>query len=237
MNKPPCTQLHHILERQAAAQPEGIALWWQGAATNYATLQRNSMAVAARLAAGGSAGDRVAVLSWNCLQFVELIYAVSAVGKILVPLNARLAPAELIYQLNTSGAALLFGDSALLAPVLGLADFPAGIERIALDDEYLQWRSTGSTAQLPQTQADDAAWILFTSGAASLASGASGASISSRSSPSGTKVDMSPSLSGDFSFSMCMPTSGSVVSGLSGLSEIPESEEPSISIPPAGADI
>ncbi len=172
MNKPPCTQLHHILERQAAAQPEGIALWWQGAAINYATLQRNSIAVAARLAASGSAGDRVAVLSWNCPEFVELIYAVPAAGKILVPLNARLAPAELIYQLNTSGATLLFGDPALLAPVLELADFPAGIERIALDDEYLQWRSTGSTAQLSQTQADDAAWILFTSGSTGRPKGA-----------------------------------------------------------------
>ena len=38
---------------------------------------------------GITKGDRVAVLAWNCPEFVELIYAVPASGRVLVPLNAR----------------------------------------------------------------------------------------------------------------------------------------------------
>ena len=136
-----CTQLQHIIAQQANAQPERVALWWQGEAISYATLQRNSTDVATRLAALGSVGDRVAVLSWNCPEFVELIYAIPAAGRILVPLNARLAPAELIYQLQSAGAGILFGDRALLAPLLDHADFPAGMTLIALDEEYITWRA------------------------------------------------------------------------------------------------
>ena len=54
------TQLQHILAHQAAAHADSVALWWQGAAISYATLQHNSAATAARLAAVGASGDRVA---------------------------------------------------------------------------------------------------------------------------------------------------------------------------------
>ncbi|MBK6510494.1 MAG: AMP-binding protein [Haliea sp.] len=166
------TQLQHILAHQAAAHADSVALWWQGAAISYATLQHNSAATAARLAATGASGDRVAVLSWNCPAFVELIYATAAAGRILVPLNARLAPAELIYQLQSSGATLLFADPALLAPVQAHSDFPAGLQVISLDDDYTEWRAHPNTASLPTTQPDDPVWILFTSGSTGRPKGA-----------------------------------------------------------------
>lgn len=169
-------QLQHIIARQAATQPDCAALWWQGAAIDYATLHRNCMATAGRLAAIGAVGDRIAVLSWNCPAFIELIYAVPAAGRILVPLNARLAPAELIYQLQSSGANLLFADRALLAPVQAHGDFPPGLRVIALDDEYTGWRANadppGLPASLPVTQPDDPVWILFTSGSTGRPKGA-----------------------------------------------------------------
>ncbi len=167
-----CTQLHHILECQAGAQPQGTALWWQGTAITYAALHRNSAAAAAGIAAIGAAGDRVAVLAWNCPEFMELMYAVPAAGRILVPLNARLAPAELLYQLRFSGAGVLFGDRALLAPLLDHADFPADIQVIALDSEYPEWRAAAPAATLPRTAPDDPAWILFTSGSTGRPKGA-----------------------------------------------------------------
>lgn len=167
-----CTQLHHILQRQAATHPHSDALWWRGAAISYATLQRNSHALAQRLAATGSAGDRIAVLSWNCPEFIELIYAIAAAGRILVPLNARLAPAELIYQLHNAGASVLFGDRELLAPVLAHADCPTAITAVAMDEEYAQWRAIPTIAPLPATGPDDAAWILFTSGSTGRPKGA-----------------------------------------------------------------
>ena len=95
--------LHQIVERQAELTPDAPALYWRGTPISYRTLQERVTAVSRRLALEGRAGDRVAVLAWNCPEFVELIYGVPAAGRVLVPLNARLAPAELVYQLRSTG--------------------------------------------------------------------------------------------------------------------------------------
>jgi fatty-acyl-CoA synthase len=47
-------------------------------------------------------GDKVALLFYNCPQFIESYYAVVKVGAIVVPLNFRLAAPELAYQVDNS---------------------------------------------------------------------------------------------------------------------------------------
>lgn len=167
-----CSQLHQITARQSAAQPTGVALWWQGKAIDYATLNSNVQAAAARLAAEGKTGDRIAILSWNCPAFVELLYAVPASGRVLVPLNARLATPELLYQLQSSGATTLFGDPDLLEPLAAHPDFPARMQVISLNGAYIYWRQSVCTAQLPPTKPEDPVWILFTSGSTGRPKGA-----------------------------------------------------------------
>lgn len=171
----PCQFLQQIIEQQAQAQPQGTALWWQGNPIDYATLQRNITAVAARLAADSKPGDRIAVLAWNSAEFVELMYGVPAAGRILVPLNARLAPAELAYQLQQSGASLLFAEQALLQPLLAHDDTVQHLRVIALEQEYAQWRDAAPSADSQQHKhphPDDPAWILFTSGSTGRPKGA-----------------------------------------------------------------
>jgi fatty-acyl-CoA synthase len=58
--------------------------------------------------AGVRAGDRVAFLSTNCHRLLEAYYGVIEAGAVLLPLNIRLAPQELAYILNDSGASVLF---------------------------------------------------------------------------------------------------------------------------------
>jgi fatty-acyl-CoA synthase len=59
-------------------------------------------------------GDRIAVVLLNCVEFLEAFFAAAKLGAIFVPLNWRLAPPELEYQLNDCGARmLLFHDSFL----------------------------------------------------------------------------------------------------------------------------
>jgi fatty-acyl-CoA synthase len=53
-------------------------------------------------------GDRVAFLSGNCHRLLEAYYGVLAAGAVLLPMNIRLAPPELAYILNDSGARVLF---------------------------------------------------------------------------------------------------------------------------------
>ena len=65
-------------------------------------------------------GDRCAILAYNCLEFVEVIFATAKLGLILVPLNWRLAPAELSFIISDSGAETLFFDPEFAAAVESL---------------------------------------------------------------------------------------------------------------------
>ena len=108
----PAELLHHIIQYQSAQRPSAAALWWEGRSSTFAALQDATLRIAGRLATTGNAGDRIAVLGWNSPAFLQLIYGASAAGKVLVPLNARLAPKELAYQLRASGASLTHCEPA-----------------------------------------------------------------------------------------------------------------------------
>ena len=56
-------------------------------------------------------GDRISVLAYNGLEYVETIFAAAKLGLILVPLNWRLAPAELAFILSDSTTETLLFDS------------------------------------------------------------------------------------------------------------------------------
>ncbi len=57
--------------------------------------------------AGIDKGDRVAVLLPNSVEFLEIYFAVPQIGAILVPINRLLAPGEVKYILQHSGAKAL----------------------------------------------------------------------------------------------------------------------------------
>jgi len=67
--------------------------------------------------AGVQPGDRVAFLSTNCHRLLEAYYGVLEAGAVLLPLNIRLAPGELSYILNDSGATILFVEKQFLGMV------------------------------------------------------------------------------------------------------------------------
>src|SRR5579859_932866 len=68
----------------------------------------------ALLALGLKPGNRVAYLSANCHRLLEGYYGVLEAGAVLLPLNIRLAPAELAYILNDSEASVLFFEQQFL---------------------------------------------------------------------------------------------------------------------------
>ena len=68
--------------------------------------------------AGVQRGDRVAILSLNGDAYLEYFYAAPWAGALVVPLNTRLAPPELVAILNDAGAVALVVDqtSAAMLP-------------------------------------------------------------------------------------------------------------------------
>jgi fatty-acyl-CoA synthase len=113
---------------------------------------------AARLAGalrgeGAGRGDRVAFLSTNCHRLLEAYYGVLEADCVLLPLNIRLAPAELAYVLNDSGARFLFVEPALLPLAEAFRRDVPGLERIYLLDGTPQadWLSPQTYEQLIAT--------------------------------------------------------------------------------------
>ena len=65
-------------------------------------------------------GDGIAVLSWNCLEYVDVFGAAMKGGFIYSPFNPRLHPEELEYIINYSEANILFVGPELVPVVSSL---------------------------------------------------------------------------------------------------------------------
>jgi fatty-acyl-CoA synthase len=74
------------------------------------------------LALGLKPGDRLAMLAYNCLEYTEVIFAAAKLGLLLVPLNWRLSPAELAFNLSDSGTETLIFAPGFAGVVSGLVD-------------------------------------------------------------------------------------------------------------------
>ncbi len=88
----------------------------------YRQVAANARAQAARLdALGVPVGGRVAVVSQNSARLGTSFFGVSGWGRILVPVNFRLSPAEISYIVGHSGADVVYVDPSL-RDVLGSLD-------------------------------------------------------------------------------------------------------------------
>jgi fatty-acyl-CoA synthase len=72
------------------------------------------------LGMGVKPGDRCAMLAYNCMEYVEVIFAAAKLGLMLVPLNWRLSPSELVFNLSDSGTETLIFDPGFADVVNGL---------------------------------------------------------------------------------------------------------------------
>ncbi len=105
----PDVRVADVIRRHAAQRPEAVAL--RHAAERELTYgeldERSNRLAQALLARGVGAGTRVAYLDRSSPEVVELLFAASKVGAVLVPLNWRLAPPELAAVLADSHAPVL----------------------------------------------------------------------------------------------------------------------------------
>ncbi len=144
-----------FLDRAAATYPERVAVvdepdqpaepW---APLTFAGLAARARAQAAGLdALGIGPGERVAVVSHNSARLLTSFFGVSGWGRILVPVNFRLARAEVEYILEHSGASVLLVDPELDEALAGVG--PA--RRFVL--------GTDSDAELYVPDTEPQAWV------------------------------------------------------------------------------
>ena len=177
--------LPQVLAEHAAKQPD--ATWISvvdGESLSFGAADGESRRVAGFIASLGiEAGERVAVLLPNGLDFARAWMGLGYLGAIAVLLNTELRGAFLLHQINNCGARLAIVDATLLGAleelseklprlrrVLVAGDAPAhaaaGFERIA----WARWREAQPhAAVLPAPQ--DIACVMYTSGTSGPAKG------------------------------------------------------------------
>ena len=108
-----------VLEHHARRTPDKHLAICGDDIVTYAEMAHRSAALAAGLHARGiGAGDVVGLLSYNNIEFLTTMFGANYLGAIVMPLNWRLAAAELRFILEHSRARVLVCDE----PLVKLAD-------------------------------------------------------------------------------------------------------------------
>jgi long-chain acyl-CoA synthetase len=106
------------LRRAAQLRPTGVATRDDGRQRTWMEFADRVARFGGALAASGvRGGDRVAILALNCDAYLEFFYAGPTAGALVVPLNVRLAPPEIVAILNDAGASAIVVDQTF-APVV-----------------------------------------------------------------------------------------------------------------------
>jgi fatty-acyl-CoA synthase len=113
---------------------------------------------------GVAPGDRVAMLSRNCAQAFELMYACGRIGAIFVPFNVRLPDRELAVLARDADPRLLAGEADLLG-----RDVATGLPRLGWAGQpgtsgYEPAIAASEPAAPVPVDADDPWVIIYTSG-------------------------------------------------------------------------
>jgi acyl-CoA synthetase (AMP-forming)/AMP-acid ligase II len=164
-----------LARAQARERPLTAALTAGDRRLTFAELDLRSNQVAGALVAAGiGAGDRVAYLGKNSLEFFELLFGASKVGAVTVPLNWRLTAQEIAQIVDDSTAAVVVVGAEHVAVVASVADALAAVRLlVALGSEgglrgavpYGDWAgATGTEDPGHMPAADDVALQLYTSG-------------------------------------------------------------------------
>jgi acyl-CoA synthetase (AMP-forming)/AMP-acid ligase II len=164
-----------VLAHHAARTPHKAVTVFEGTPTTYAEMASRAAALAGGLAgAGVGRGDVVALLSYNCAEFLEALFAANYLGAVAMPINWRLAPPEVRYILDHSGAKAIVCDEALVAAAdEALAGATVAVLRVSITSPppdgwtaLAALRDAGSARPVERaaTGADDVHRLMYTSG-------------------------------------------------------------------------
>lgn len=107
-------------------------------------------------------GDRVALISQNCPEYLEILYAVWHAGLVVVPVNAKLHANEFDYILRDSGASLCFVSAQKVAAVTAVGS--GSLSCIEVGSSEYQALLGDDPHDVVSRKPDDAAWLFYTSG-------------------------------------------------------------------------
>ena len=147
----------------ATQRPNDLAVVYDGARITYADLLTAHFRQARGFVGEGIAeGDVVALVMKNSAGFLDLVLGASHIGAVLLPINYRLAAAEVAYIHDHAGVKLLLVDEEL-------ADLATGLPRVIHIDPAAQAdiRAMAQTEERPNAvrrNGSDLYRLMYTSG-------------------------------------------------------------------------
>jgi fatty-acyl-CoA synthase len=162
-----------VLAHHAGRAPAKPLCVFAGNSITYEEMANRAAALATGLHEHGvGTGDVVGLLSYNCPEFLETIFAANYLGAVVMPINWRLAPPEVRYILEHSEARALVCDEELIGPA---NEATKGVEATLLRAAISEGRPEGWTRlgdlRLPPdpalragTAGDDLHRLMYTSG-------------------------------------------------------------------------
>ncbi len=158
--------------RNAKNYPDKRAVVFEDKALTFQELNQRVNQLANTLTAMGvKKGDRVAVLAFNCIEYIEIYFGIAKCGAIASLLNFMLQPAELDYVINYCGAKVLILQSDFLDAIEPIRDNLCVEKYIVLHgkgdgmEPYEELIQKGSTREpgVPLSPQDDT-FIFYTGG-------------------------------------------------------------------------
>ena len=159
--------------KHACFSPTKVALRFRDEAINYLELfnRIKQSAQVLKHSFGVSRGDRIALLSYNCPEYLILLFACARLGAMLVPLNWRLAVPEQLFILKDAGAKVLFVEEAFEDIIQPLSEELPTCSVVGLDFsppaggslDLLLSRANGDSDN-PHVELDTPLLIVYTSG-------------------------------------------------------------------------
>ncbi|MEC8889667.1 MAG: AMP-binding protein [Pseudomonadota bacterium] len=156
----------HFAHRPAFLTDDGRQITWA------AHCDEVSRLAGALVALGLKPGDRFAILAANSLRQATLIHAGYWMGAVAVPINTRLAPAEIAQILDDSQPAYIWAGTAAL-PILEMPELSARSDRVidledstgdALANSYSALLASAEPVDVFEADEDSPAILLYTGG-------------------------------------------------------------------------
>ena len=160
-----------VLAHHAERNPDRDLVVFEGRHVSYREMLESVTILAAGLHDRGvRCGDVVGLLSYNCPEFLQVIFAANYLGAIAMPINWRLAGPEVRYILEHAEARVLVCDPALL-DTGSQATVALGIERVTVGTDapegWTPLSGLGLGLRRPARESvggDDVHRLMYTSG-------------------------------------------------------------------------
>lgn len=158
-----------IVEYAARKHPDRVALRFEDRAIGYAELRDRVRRAANALRTVAEPGDRIAVLSGNRPEYVDLYYGVPAAGMALTFLNHRLHPSEITALVEHAQASVLIVSGEYLDAMTEHRHEMPGVKVVVGldgggDRGYADLVAGADATEPPRPDEDSLAWLVYTSG-------------------------------------------------------------------------